>query len=313
MSADTSKTLAKARRKRPHTEASSQTNRSSKRRDTSFKESSEYTAEEQTTLERAASILGVSVDDLIAYSRPTSNISTTDISNSPPVEADSNTVFFRGLSTPDIAPFDLRLPDFTNRRARSRIPTTNNYLSDPNIDDQTRDAPMYTDSCVSWLSAFATANQDGGMELLEPPPFVDNWELSLCHNPIWEHIGLDDSVPNPPSRLSIPTPTCYDEESFGPPILTLLSVPGRASLRSVDNFSESRSDRRIQSSFTTDEPSIQGTPPLVSNGKSGVDGKADKPRRRGRFEDPRKRCETGRTRKDRACLRCRIQRVRVST
>jgi hypothetical protein len=298
--------------KRPRSDDSSPASRGPKRRETEVGYDDQYTEEELNALERAAAILGTSLADLLA-----SNHSKTDITPTDTDTSISNTSSSDSLPSEEIVPFNLKLPDFSKRASASGKP--NSFFSPPNPQDEIASNGSEC-SVLPWLSSFPAdleqrprlSDEIGIQEQLS----YNDWELNLYNNPqIWEELGFDNFAFDNASSPVLLERTCYDEAFASPSLTTDSSTFMPSSMPSLGQLITSQVNTQgTQSPNTTTGDGIDTpqTPSPSAKSRKTLQSTLTKSKRRGPFQDLRERQETGLTRKAKACLRCRMQRIRVS-
>jgi hypothetical protein len=298
-----------------------------------------YSEAEQAVLRQAATILGISLEGLLAAaktSRHIASVFTTDTDAPPSSDSDH-----AEDSPPEGAgPFTLTLPPIAKRRSR---PGTSSSVKHhpasrrPNVNQD------LSDLAIPCLSNFSEPALEVGSELVsfsgdthELAAAVDNqWDLDFYNYPnMWDGNDMQPLMfPNPESAALAPVPSIsasedtpipsYEEEAFDSlqsqttpvhPSIALRDAPGDSSQNSqaaFDDDSLTTSSRRfedvsLENSKAPDRPSKRKAT------SSPGDTNNTKIKRRGPFLDAEKRHETGLTRKLVACIRCRMQRIRVS-
>ena len=273
-----------------------------------------YTEEEHNVLEKAARVLGMSVQCLKEQHKPSSSIAMTD--------DDASTSVNESFPQTDIDSFQLKMPRLTRRSHHPSDSESSNALSEPDAPRIDRGSKP---AIIPWLSSCPLMEQDIGFsfpnneEFLDQP-LLDGLEVGVLQNPnIWSEIAYDNDWMLPNNTLSLPFPeTTYgsnipdpqNSASFLPLFECDASfIPRLTSSRSVDTGTPAS----MYESLGADSPHVKSECHFSENDgqrRHSTGNRAKRPRRS--YQDPAVRLETSQTRRDKACVRCSMQRVRVS-
>ena len=266
----------------------------------------EYTDEDHNALRRVATLFGKSVQALLEQHKPTSSITMTDDDVSTSINGSSR--------QEDTDSFERNIPGLTRRSHHHSDSESSNAPSGPD----TFIAGSGPESTIlPWLSSCPSMEQEAGFsfpnnEDFFDQPLLDGLELGVLQNPnIWPEIGLDDWMLQNNTLSSPVSKTAYESE--------LSKAPGSASSFPLFECDTSFLPHLISSySVETGTPISADSPNVKSESRSPSDdgqrrnSTGTRAKRRGPYRDAEARRRTWQTRINKACVRCSMQRIRVS-
>jgi len=297
-----------------------------------------YSEAEQAVLRQAAAILDIPHERLLAAakeSRHNANVPTTDT---------DDTLSSASDHAEDAPPectesFTLTLPPLAKRRSRTGASSTAKLHP---ASQHPNDGHDICDSVLPWLSNFSDPALEIRSEFMSfsrdtndlARPVYNQWELDLYNNAnMWAGNDMESFTflnsestalaRVPPVSATKDIPLSSNEEEAFDPLYRELSpvgpsiVPQDVAGNSNQNIEAGSSNGpSLTSSRRFEDDSLQNSeaPDRPPKRKAVSSGDADntKIKRRGPFRDAEKRQETSLTRKLVACIRCRMQRIRVS-
>ena len=272
----------------------------------------EYTDEEHNALQRAAALLGTTVQDLLEQHKPTSNIGMTD--------DDVSTSINESFLHDDIDSFELKTPRFTRR---SYLP----FGSDPFIGPWEPNTLLGSGpiaDIIPWLSSCPSMEQEAAFsfpsieELYDQPP-PDGLVVGVGQNPnTWSEMRLNSDWTSSSNTLPLTAQNTAYGGNSSEPQGSADSFPLLGCDASFPTHLTSSTSVETETSFTTrdslkPDSTIAGAesrPSRENDQRRHSTGTRAK--RRGPFQDPDARRRTAQTRIYKACIRCSMQRDRVS-
>lgn len=272
-----------------------------------------YSETERNILQQAASILGISVEGLLTASRA---LDLTPSEDSAERNADQNA---EAEDEPRSSPAKLSIDDL------DRVDHGPGFGR--GLEGFSAGEDLSIRLSDDWFSIPAMPELQTGQEL---PARSDRGEqlspsaLDMLNfdgddpKDVWQTLGVDgtagtvsaqESFHFPPSPSDVPPPS-EQAGSFQIALKLSLATDTSSTQLGGESLGEGRDSAKTQSLSALPDGTLAQQPNRKR--KRTGSGSKSRPMRRGPFKDPAQRRETGLTRGLVACIRCRMQRIRVS-